>query len=88
MRIEKRIRALEARMITEPIILHFADGTTRELCCRGTYLLSLMRDVCRGADLSKESTFTRYATHMGHICWRPGWRSRLCRNAWGTRRFG
>ncbi|MGA2186778.1 MAG: hypothetical protein ABSH47_27530 [Bryobacteraceae bacterium] len=52
MRIETRIRKLEAKMITDPIILHFADGTTRELCWRGTYLLSLMRDVCRGEDLS------------------------------------
>jgi hypothetical protein len=36
----------------DPIILHFADGSTREICCRGTYLLSLMRGVCRGEDLS------------------------------------
>jgi hypothetical protein len=52
MRIETRIRKLEAKMITDPIILHFADGTTRELCCRGTYLLSLMGHVCQGEDLS------------------------------------
>jgi hypothetical protein len=52
MTIETRIRKLEAKMITDPIILHFSDGTTRQLCYRGTYLLSLMRDVCRGLVLS------------------------------------
>ncbi|MGA3027928.1 MAG: hypothetical protein ABSF98_24505 [Bryobacteraceae bacterium] len=52
MRVETRIRKLEARMIRDPIILHFADGTTREVRCRGTFLLSLMRGVCRGEDLS------------------------------------
>ena len=52
MRLEKRIRALEARMLAEPVILHFADGSTREIHGRGDYLLDLFIGSCGGADLS------------------------------------
>lgn len=48
MRFEKRIRALEARFIADSVVLHFADGSTREICGPGDYLLSLMRGACGG----------------------------------------
>jgi hypothetical protein len=32
MKFEKRIRALEARMTTDPLILYFADVSTRAIC--------------------------------------------------------
>jgi hypothetical protein len=52
MRLEKRIRALEARMLADPVILYFADGSTREICGRADYLLSLFCDACYGGELS------------------------------------
>lgn len=52
MRFEKRIRALEARMITDPLILHFADGSTRAICGQGDFLLRLFKGVFGRADLS------------------------------------
>jgi hypothetical protein len=39
-------------MIADPAILQFADGSTREICGRGDYLLSLFTAACGGADLS------------------------------------
>jgi len=52
MRLEKRIRALEARMLADPVILYFADGTTREICGRAEYLLKLFCLACGGGELS------------------------------------
>jgi hypothetical protein len=52
MRFEKRIRALEARMTTDPLVLYFADGSTRELRGPRHFLLSLLVGACGGADLS------------------------------------
>jgi hypothetical protein len=52
MRLEKRIRALESRLITDPVVLYFADGSTRELRGCGDFLLSLLVGACGGADLS------------------------------------
>ena len=52
MRFEKRIRALEARMMTDPLILYFADGSTREICGQGDFLLRLFKGVFGRADLS------------------------------------
>jgi len=52
MRLEQRIRALEARLITDPVVLYFADGSTRKMCGRGDFLLSLAQGACGGADLS------------------------------------
>ena len=40
MRLEKRVQALEARML-DPVILYFAEGSTREICGRADYLLRL-----------------------------------------------
>ena len=52
MRLEKRIRALEARFISDPVILYFADGSTREICGRADYLLRLCCVACYGGELS------------------------------------
>ncbi len=52
MRLERRVRALEARLITDPLVLYFADGSTREIHGRGDFLLNLFQGACGGADLS------------------------------------
>jgi hypothetical protein len=52
MRLEKRIRALEATMLSDPVILCFADGSTREICGRADYLLKLFCTACYGGNLS------------------------------------
>ena len=44
--IEPVLRALETRFIADSAVLHFADGSTREICGRGDYLLSLMLGAC------------------------------------------
>ena len=48
MRIEKRVRALEARYIKEPVVLYFADGSTAEVCGYGDFMLDLFCAACRG----------------------------------------
>ena len=45
--IEKRIRALEARYTSEPVILYFADGSIRRVWGRCDFLFTLLVDVCR-----------------------------------------
>jgi hypothetical protein len=52
MRLEKRIRAPEVRMLADPVILYFADGSTREICGRADYLLRLFCVACYGGELS------------------------------------
>jgi len=52
MKFEKRVRALEARMITNPVVLYFADGSTRAICGQGDFLLRLLKGVFGRADLS------------------------------------
>jgi hypothetical protein len=52
MRLERRIRALEARMIGNPVVLRFADGSMREIRGRGGFLLSLFQGAIGGTDLS------------------------------------
>jgi hypothetical protein len=51
MRLEKRLRALEARLRTEPVILYFADGSTKEICGQGDFLLGLFRSACGEVNL-------------------------------------
>jgi hypothetical protein len=46
--IEKRIRALEVKTFADPIILHFADGTTREICGPRYFLPELFARVFGG----------------------------------------
>jgi hypothetical protein len=45
MRFERRVRALEARMMRDPVILYFADGSTRRLHGPGDFLLRLFQGV-------------------------------------------
>jgi len=52
MKIERRLRALEAKLITHPVVLYFADGGTRELNGPGDFLLRLFRGVFGRAKLS------------------------------------
>ena len=52
MKFEKRIRALEARLLADQCILFFADGSTREICGGVNILLDLFAGACGGADLS------------------------------------
>ncbi len=52
MKIERRLRALESKMLADPVILYFADGTTQEICGRADYLLRLFCTACHGEDLS------------------------------------
>jgi hypothetical protein len=52
MRLERRIRAFEASLIMDPVILHFADGSTRELHGPGDFLLRLFPGVFGKANLS------------------------------------
>ena len=52
MRVEKRVRALEARYIKDPVVLYFADGSTAEVCGHGDFLLRLLAAAAWGGDLS------------------------------------
>jgi hypothetical protein len=52
MNLERRLRALEARLITDPVVLYFADGSTRELHGSGDFVLRLYRGVFGKAELS------------------------------------
>jgi hypothetical protein len=51
MKLERRIRALEAKLFTEPLILHFADGSTRTIYGGGDFLMGLFKGVFGRADL-------------------------------------
>ena len=48
--LEKRVRALEARLVSDPVILHFADGSTKEIRGPGDFLLGLFSTAFGGAD--------------------------------------
>jgi hypothetical protein len=52
MKLEKRVQALEARWIADPVMLHFADGSTREIPGSGDYLLNFFIAVCGEKDLT------------------------------------
>jgi hypothetical protein len=54
---EKRIRALETRVLSDPLVLHFADGSTRQIRDSGDLLLTLLVGACRG-DLSPRHAAT------------------------------
>ena len=54
MRLAKRIRVLEGRLVGDPVILHFADGSTRELHGPRDLLLRLFIAACQGGNLSAE----------------------------------
>jgi hypothetical protein len=52
MRLEKRIRALESKMHSDPVILYFADGSKREIHGPRNFLLHLFVGACGGADIT------------------------------------
>lgn len=41
MKLEKRVKALEARLLADSVLLHFADGSTRLIMGRRYFLLDL-----------------------------------------------
>ena len=47
MSLDKRIRALEAKMSSQPVILFFEDGSTKEIPGRPEFLLQLFLAACR-----------------------------------------
>jgi hypothetical protein len=51
-RIEKRVRALESRFKSDPVVLYFGDGSTREIRGRRDFLLRLLVAAAWGRDLS------------------------------------
>jgi|HubBroStandDraft_1064217.scaffolds.fasta_scaffold56362_2 hypothetical protein len=51
MNLEKRLRALEAKLSMRSVVLHFADGSRRELHGPGDFVPRLFQGVF-GADLS------------------------------------
>jgi len=71
MRLEKRIRALEARYMSDPLILYFADGSTRQLCGRSDFLATLLADACR-ADLSPAQTAALQLIRKSVFAHEPG----------------
>ncbi|MGD1092675.1 MAG: hypothetical protein ABSB35_11890 [Bryobacteraceae bacterium] len=62
MRLAARLRKLETRVSSEPIVLHFADGSTKEIRGPGDYLLDLFAGATGGTDLSP-----RQAEHVDLI---------------------
>ena len=52
MRIEKRVRALESRFKSDPVVLYFGDGSTREIHGPRDFLLRLLVAAAWGRDLS------------------------------------
>jgi len=51
-RIEKRVRALESRFKSDPVVLYFGDGSTREIHGPRDFLLRLLVAAAWGRDLS------------------------------------
>ena len=52
MKLEKRIRELEARLLANQVTLYFADGSARQIRGDGNYLLDLLISACRRDQLS------------------------------------
>jgi len=50
MNLEQRLRKLENSLLTEPMILYFADGSTRKLPGSGEDLLHLYSGILEGED--------------------------------------
>jgi hypothetical protein len=53
-KLDRRLRALETKLITDPIVLYLPGGTTRQIFGRGEYLLDLFDRVCRRAAFSPQ----------------------------------
>jgi hypothetical protein len=50
--VEKRIRALESKMLADPVILYFADGSKGEIHGPRNFLLHLFVGACGGAGIT------------------------------------
>jgi hypothetical protein len=65
--LDKRLRALEARMVSDALTLYFADGSAREICWPGNSLMSLYIAACRGTEITPEQAgrldMIRQSTH-------------------------
>jgi hypothetical protein len=72
MRLEKRIRALEAQLIGDPAILFFSDCSRQEICGRGQFLLDLFCAACDGADLNPVLSAQLELIHQSVCAWEPG----------------
>jgi len=62
MRLEKRLRALEAKMLANPVILYFADGSKQVIHGPRNFLLDLFVGACGGAEITAAQ-----ATHLDLI---------------------
>jgi hypothetical protein len=51
-RVEKRVRALERRFKSDPVVLYFGDGSTREIRGPRDFMLRLLVATAWGGDLS------------------------------------
>jgi hypothetical protein len=56
MNFERRLRALEAEMISTPVILFFGDGTEQVISGGRDFPVRLLRAVCCGTDFSPGQT--------------------------------
>ena len=72
MKVEKRLRALEARFGSDVVILHLADGTERELRGPRNFLLDLIGAACRGADISASQAAQLEAVRQSLWAAEPG----------------
>ena len=52
MKLERRIRDLETRLLDNQVTLYFADGSARQIRGDGNYLLDLLISACRRDQLS------------------------------------
>lgn len=62
MRLDKRLRRLETTLLSDPIVLVFADGSTREIRYQGPGMLSLFM-----AALSAEQPGPQMREHLDWI---------------------
>lgn len=51
MKVEKRLRVLENRLLSDPVTLYLADGTMQKLYGPKDFMLNLVADAWRGTDL-------------------------------------
>lgn len=72
MRLEKRIRALEAKMFSDPVLLFFPDGSKREIHGRRNFLLDLFVGACGGADITPARAAQLDLVHRSVDATEPG----------------
>jgi hypothetical protein len=52
MKFERRLRALESKMLADPVILYLPDGSKRGIHGPRNFLLDLFVGACGGADIT------------------------------------